>query len=511
MLFSRSRLLFGAAFFLGVASCLNGCTPGSSTGEQQQTPAGHLLELLPELANAASLGEWREEHPGDSITPYDPRLAESTYEEWCVRAEAEAPLDSLRTFWRAAYFYPPETPVPPVLPTGVPAGELVDGCRLGFVWIEVVDAGADSASALAEETRRSIAAVLGPAEDTTRLFWAGSALWREGVLWRRGPSTVVTALTNYRSWTRTIEPPGAARLFIAAAGAASGISFEWERRRARTSGIDRGRPPWVLLRPRIDEMIALAGIGPDAAGPFRASLSLVDDLMPLPRFLTDEERLALVNAIGGWLVAAEDAPPQRRAAALVAADLLLGVSWHSARLGDPELPSLRERLAEHGVEFDFSPLGRAYAFTHGWLKEALRIDADGPAGDAALLSLMEMGFETAVGCREQGGVGFRAVIQRGEEHLRDRPGSAIEPEVRFLVAEAYSDIVTLANGGAYQESETSQYVAEAPGARRRAIQEYEVAFSLASGSSRAGSSWANAWRLMAGLTPTRTFFYCVYD
>jgi hypothetical protein len=101
-----------------------------------------------------------------------------------------------------------------------------------------------------------------------------------------------------------------------------------------------------------------------------------------------------------------------------------------------------------GVEFDFGPLGAAYGFTHGWLKEALRIDADGPAGDAALLSLMEKGFETSVRCAEQGGVGFRAVIQRGEEHLNHRPGSAIEAEVRFLVAEA-EDMFTWDHGGGF--------------------------------------------------------------
>jgi len=165
----------------------------------------------------------------------------------------------------------------------------------------------------------------------------------------------------------------------------------------------------------------------------------------------------------------------------------------------------------HGATFQFSPLGSAYGFTHPWLKEALALDSGGPAGDAAFLRLMEMGFETSVACGEQGGVGFRAVIEKGEAFLRERSGSPMEAEVHFLLAEAYSDIVGLANGLAYQESEDTLYVAEAPHARERAIQEYRAAFSLAGASARAADSWENAWRLMAGLTPPRTFFYCVYD
>jgi hypothetical protein len=80
------------------------------------------------------------------------------------------------------------------------------------------------------------------------------------------------------------------------------------------------------------------------------------------------------------------------------------------------------------------------------------------------------------------------------------------------MAGAFGDIVRLANGGGYEEYVSADYKSEAASSRTRAIEEYRLAFATPMpASARAQEGWRNAWRLMAGLSPSRTYFYCVYD
>jgi hypothetical protein len=258
-------------------------------------------------------------------------------------------------------------------------------------------------------------------------------------------------------------------------------------------------------------MLALADLG-GAEAAMRSWIARLDALED-GITLSETEREAFASAIDVWFASASSVPADRRAAALVAADLLVQIT--AARVAGfslPEQAAVRDRMAAHGARFDYAPIGGVHIYMHDWLKEALRIDPGGRAGEIAFLALMEMGFETSATCTEQGGNGFRAVIARGEEFLRTRSGSAVANEVRFLVAEAYSDIVRLVNGGNYQAiPELPAQPEEEEPARRRAVELYVAAFERAGGSMRARESWPNAWRLMAGLTPMRTYFYCVYD
>jgi hypothetical protein len=123
---------------------------------------------------------------------------------------------------------------------------------------------------------------------------------------------------------------------------------------------------------------------------------------------------------------------------------------------------------------------------------------------------MERGFETRL-CNDHGREGFRAVIEQGEAFLRAKPHAAIAGDVHIMVAQAYADIVTLAGGGGWGYADSTAYVAEAPSARARAIEHYQIAFESGASPLRVRQSWPTAWRLMAGLIPTRTFFYCIYD
>ncbi|PYV74130.1 MAG: hypothetical protein DMG96_21080 [Acidobacteria bacterium] len=141
----------------------------------------------------------------------------------------------------------------------------------------------------------------------------------------------------------------------------------------------------------------------------------------------------------------------------------------------------------------------------------MRLDPDGHAGELAFLTLTEMGFETSGKCADQREEGFRAVIAQGQEYVRRRPGSVIEPDLHFLMAQAYGDIVHLAAGDEYGESGRAKYQPEAASARTRAIEQFRIAFGSANNTRQAREAWPDAWRLVAGLPPSKTHFLCFYD
>src|SRR5712691_3429789 len=84
-------------------------------------------------------------------------------------------------------------------------------------------------------------------------------------------------------------------------------------------------------------------------------------------------------------------------------------------------------------------------------------------------------------------------------------------ELHRLVGDAYADIVALASGAGMGYADTALYVAEAPAARRTAIAHYRQALTLDRSMPESRAAWLEAWRLLAGLPPTTTYFFCVYD
>jgi hypothetical protein len=105
------------------------------------------------------------------------------------------------------------------------------------------------------------------------------------------------------------------------------------------------------------------------------------------------------------------------------------------------------------------------------------------------------------------------VIREGERYLRRKPDSVFRGDIHLMIAQAYGDIVTIASGGGYFESqnEPEQYRAESADARSKAIEHYRIGFESTPNNSRAADVWPEAWRLMAGIPPTHTYFYSVYD
>ena len=469
--------------------------------------ARSTLDELPHLRQQSTLGAWKTLHGADSLELYSPKLASYPNENWCARMVSEAPLDADRKVKRTAYFYLPAEPNPPALPPNLPQEELVSQCRLGFVWSEVEDADSVRAEAFGDALRDSIKMDLGPGEMDLKLNWRGSSNWRKTALWEDGRLEIASAATFGLG---SAKPTPAT--IVGAAAEISGIRFRGvvdirTATRARENYVARRQLIWS----RIEEALSIAALGGQAETSVRAALKLVTAADGWwSRLPTDSEQSAIIDAVDQWLIASGSLPLARRSAALFAADQLFQES-RGPRWREGENPPIRQRLEAQGAKFEWLHIGDSYFYTHTWLREALRLDPDGRAGELAFLTLMEMGFETSGKCADQPEGEFRAVIAQGQEYVRRRPDSAIKPDLHFLMAQAYGDIVALAAGAFYGEPESAKYQPEAAPARIRAIEQYRIAFDSANNTPRAREAWPYAWRLVAGLPPSKLHFFCIYD
>jgi hypothetical protein len=256
-------------------------------------------------------------------------------------------------------------------------------------------------------------------------------------------------------------------------------------RAARLSGLDRER---------IDRLRALLAA---------AESAYTERLEASPRALDSSAVVVLAD----WFSSARRLAPPQRAAALLAADQVVG-SRAMTDVRAQRRDGGRLALARLGGVFVRDKLGDGYNYTHNWLDEALRLDQDGPVGTRATLALLRMGFNETGMCGG-GSQAFHQGIETGERLLAGHLDTATAAEVHRLVGDAYADIVTLATGGAGPDS--AAYADAGPAARKSAISHYRQALALERVSPEARTAWLEAWRLLAGLPPTTTHFFCVYD
>jgi hypothetical protein len=278
--------------------------------------------------------------------------------------------------------------------------------------------------------------------------------------------------------------------------------FRTDRRRLESDS------SWMHPRRATDararEAIALANVDTTTSNAMRDVLTMVLPDMSGTPGLSRDQREHLVRTLERWMSLARGVADDRRAAALLAADLLLTQGWPYAEWED----SLQHTpIARMGAEFRYFRLGGSWGYVRTWLSEAVSLSSRGRAGDLAFLTVAELGFNPG-GCLQEH---YERVIERGERFLRERPTSSVATDVRFLVALAHADVVYLASGGTYSNDSPDFYAAAAPKSRERAIAEFRLAFAADATSRRARDSWDTAWRLIAGISPIKDTFYCIDD
>ena len=214
------------------------------------------------------------------------------------------------------------------------------------------------------------------------------------------------------------------------------------------------------------------------------------------------------------------ASPERRAAALLAADDLavrLGALLMDRRIASgseilnerPESAPTRQRLLTLGVKYTgVGHYSGNLEYDRSLLVRAWREYPDTAWGQRAFVMMQTRACElAAVGCH--GGDCFRPVIRQGEQFLLDHPSSTFRTQVMFNVARAYETAWSLSKASKVDPTAEGVRVDSAFGdhARLKAIEVYEDLLRLDPSSAEARSGALALPRLRLKLdTGERTFF-----
>ena len=483
---------------------------------QQPAPRslGHqALTDAQSVRDGETFETWRRVHPADSVELFQPQLRVESQSGWCVRSIAHIALDSNRTARRVAYFYAPPLDSTTPFPGARTPESLRAQCRLGLVWFNAIERDSVRGERLLEQARSAIAARNGPPDTITRLVWNNGAAWRGKHLWHADRIDVVTAISN-RPNDEAETAPRRPHVMVAITGRASRVTLLWDVAVAYTRKCSSPTTPRCENFARIDEALSLAAIGGALEREMRAVAARFEDSATSETRFTPPERRAYVAMLQRWIAETRPLPAARRAAGLLAADLLLESKEYITNVSDldsADAKAMRAQLASAGAHFEEVHLANGWLYRRSWLKEALALESGARAHDLAFLTMMERGFETS-SCTDQKGEGFRAVINRGADYLRRNTANSIARQIHHMMARAYGDIVALANGAAYQPEDTARYVGEAAAARAKALEHYAIAYADRALPAHVRQDiLSSAWRLAAGLAPLRTYFYCVYD
>lgn len=448
-------------------------------------PSGDLarvvLDLVGNLHNRTTLRVWRRNHPGDSVEWNIAHSGGRFNDRWCAVLHGQTAMGN-----REAYFYVPSPGSAMSLPVGTPA--LRDQCRLGAV--TVVGRWADTLHSLPawRADSQALTATLGSAATTREIDWPIESIWEDRTVWQSGEVRVrATIASDRRNSPRTFAP------FLAM----NTPLFEAE--------YELVPPP--LGHPPIDTLIALAGLrGVEA--------SVVGDYVKLAlsqavvAFTVDSARdRRFAEALDHLVRPDPPVPPDRRIGRLLVAEWLLDsavnhiVFWASDTIAQRLLTGLGPKFEESHMD--------GWWHNHFWLTEALAVGGNGPAANVAFLNGMDRAFEVLSDC----GRGHQVddVIERGSTFLASHPNSPIRGDVELMLAEGYRDAVLLGLGGGYDGEVDPHFAPLRDAYRHEAVAHFRNAFRLIGASPRARFDRPEAWRLIAGLGPMSTHFYCVDD
>jgi hypothetical protein len=488
------KRLFLIIFFIQVASVCS--SKNFNDIERDNKFIDWFVGQLGQLKEETCLGEWKRCHPNERIDLFLGKdIGEyERWKGWCARAEERMSLAEGKIAIRYAFFYPPIPPVSYELPKDEEAEGLLDRCVLGLIWIMGPE-GVGNGNEISTSIRQAITSRYGDVSKAN-IYFVGSMNWKNSGSWQFGRTTLVSAYSNddYMAGQLVFG-------FLPNSGLdISGPSLSsWESR-------------WPKTLKSVREIMDTTGIEGPARTEMEELLKLNEQWQKGISISKDEmtpQRAA--RALESWLGETKEFSDYRKAASLLAADVVLNEVQHAFGISKPINADVRETLSKIGAHFiDYESPGGGVAYTRSWLHSARQLDKEGPIGDKCFLILMERGFDTSQDCQE-GSAQFNSVIAQGEEYLRHTRDQQARREVELMVAEAYRDIVALATGLDSEHANPSDYERLEPEARRKAVYHFRGALFQTSDSQEYRIAWSEAWRLIAGLPPMYLRFWCVGD
>lgn len=482
----------------------------AASGSTPPVPSAPLVPIEGPLGIAAgpidtlvTLGGWLADHPGDVVQDSVPIGAVDGYV--CRIAVGTVEIGG-RKVARSAVFNLPTPPAGEALPDT--AGLAGRECHLRAIWLVATELDPARASRFADSLGLILDGGLGPGRPGLAMSGVGTGQWGEQRTWT-GPGTTVVrgvlpAEPASQDEGRTI-PKRVGRVIVAAFAPHSGLDAgRWKDELADED--DEGAGERAVELALADSAVGWAGV-PAFTAALRPALAYIRANPDSARTSAVDSALvrsaAVVHALGNSSLA-----PPRRAAALVAMDLVL---HHSARALDDDSTSagarLRRALEPSGAPYEFEHLGDGYFYTRAWLWEAYHQDSLGRAGHVALLSLLRSDWATRPGCAgtpgETGGV-----VDHGEAALAR---GDTDPLIHYYVGLGYHEDVSLARGGMYDDYvDPKEYVPRAPASRVKAIAHLRAALGGLTDRRMRRHAWRMAVLMMLGHAG-QTRYFCVND
>jgi len=456
-----------------------------------------IYEHIDDFKDGITLDEWRKEHGDERIEVFQGRNVRDSnmWGSWCLRCSKQVVLDNNLDVTRYTYFYPPAPSHNYQLPEFDGSKNLLGSSELGLIWISIRKAATEGI-AFAQEISSSFKCRYGNWQESQVSIF-NSGLWREAASWTSGQTTFGSA---YSYDCQEV------------------IVFIFSQR----SGLDginkvQAKPnngnAISLESSRIGDMIRVSKMGGQSQSSIEKILKLNSDWQnsigrDKPKLIPEY----VIDALSQWIIDAMEKPDRQKAAALLVADMVLASVQYAFNVSElEEGREARLALSKLGAHFISQPAQEIMVYSRSLLIDARRLDAEGPVGELCFLMLMEAGFDPTGTCAETSEK-FIQVIKNGEEYLRNAKNSAHKREVELMVADAYRDIVALAEGLADDEHvDPSKYKALARVALPKAIEYYRLGLKNVSDSEKNRIAWSEAWRLIAGLPPVNIRYFCIID
>jgi hypothetical protein len=453
---------------------------------------------IAQLDNPTTLGGWLDLHGKDE------RWVKSaeTFNVDCVSFVRRGWLPSGAIVGRAVYFYPPQAPSPAVLPK-LRGQELLNTCTLGEVRVEAQSRTAETGHKMAQALEERFARNYGSSVGMNSVpFWGRGYYAGGAARWIHNDSEIVSGYDAKpgRDMSTPDEVVGGPVAFV---HARLPIVYELEHEACCTLKAYRYRS---IEKMEFQRAASVAGVGGDLSLHFEKLYEEVFQTSAYAKNAHQPEHVgwleSLVPALRDWFTALKTLKPAQRAAGLFAADRLVAAvqDVDGDPLGHPKKPHPRSELQELGAVFEMNEFGGFYEYKNNWLEQARELDPDGEAGQMAMLvSLARPSCDP------------RKVILDGEQLLKKGIDVPTATQLHFIVGDAYSDIVALAEGPPLDaDYDPAQFRNDAGSARTKALDHYRAGLAVDPTSENAKDAWRQAWHLSAGLVPS-TRNVCVGD
>jgi hypothetical protein len=456
------------------------------------------LDLIGGLRSGTTLRDWRLSHPRDSVESNVSSDDHGPYNLWCAVVHG-----STRAGARDAYFYVPSPGPTMALPIRSP--DLRDRCRLGLMTLESAPVDSLESVQTWRADSAALTATLGPVASTQGIAWPLDQDWTRPMVWKRHGASVGTTIESHKT-----DPARKFTPFLVMSTPMSGMDISWQSLLAAidTSTVETMFAP-LLGQPSINTLIGLAALRESEERVVRAYVKDATATDSVVATIDTARDRRFAEALRKLVRPDPPVSPDQRIGRLLVADWLIDSSSYRVVFWTTDSIA-RALIGEIGPRLEEDHMG-GWVQDHLWLTDALAIGGDGPAANTVFLDAMDHGFDFLAEC----GRGHQVdnVIERGTTFLASHPASPIRGDVELMLAEGYRDAVSLALGGGYDgDTEAKAYYAPRIGYyRREAIAHFRNAFRLLGPSPRTRFDRADAWRLVAGLDPLSTHFYCIDD